>query len=128
MHSERLNMMLGILLRMAILLAPMNAVATETLQITIWETLKGSKYSSNVQRERQGELIIHGNEQIEFQLKGMKVVHGLKLNKPKYEFDTKNGKGHVELVFDNGKLTSGMIVENHKQDRRETISHVFLIK
>ena len=120
--------MLRILLKAAILLAPINALATETHQITIWETLKGSQYSSEVQRERQGELIIHSNEQIEFQLKGMKVVHGLKLNAPKYEFDTKNGKGHVELVFDNSKLTSGMIVENHKQGRRETISHIFLIK
>ena len=120
--------MLRFLLKTAILLAPINALAAETHQITIWETLKGSQYTNNVQRERQGELIIHSNEQIEFQLKGMKIVHGLKLNPPKYEFDTKNGKGHVELVFDNSNLTSGMILKNHKQGRREAISHVFLSK
>jgi hypothetical protein len=33
--------MLRILLKAAILLAPINALATETHQITIWETLNG---------------------------------------------------------------------------------------
>ena len=92
------------------------AIAKETYNVTIFEHGKSTFGSS--QKERKGKLIVYNKNEIEFQIRAMKIIHKIKLKGPDFQFSSKNGEGRVDIVFQD-KLISGAIVE--KFDGRKMV-------
>ena len=91
-------------------------IAKETYNVTIFEHGKSTFGSS--QKERKGKLIVYSKNEIEFQIKAMKIIHKIKLKGPDFQFSNKHGEGRVDIVFED-TLISGAIVE--KFDGRKMV-------
>ena len=92
------------------------AIAIETYNVTIFE--HGKSTFGSPQKERKGKLIVYNKNEIEFQIRAMKIIHKIKLQGPDFQFSNKHGEGRVDIVFED-TLISGAIIE--KFDGRKMV-------
>ena len=93
-----------------------SVLAADTYNVTIFE--HGKTTFGSPQKERKGKLIVYNKNEIEFQIRAMKIVHKIKLRGPDFKFSNKYGEGRVDIVFED-TLISGAIVE--KFDGRKMV-------
>ena len=75
-----------------------SVLAADTYNVTIFE--HGKTTFGSPQKERKGKLIVYNNNEIEFQIRAMKIVHKIKLKGPDFKFSNKYGEGRVDIVFE----------------------------
>lgn len=97
-----------LLMLFGFLFAANSVLAAETYNVTIFEHGKTTFGSS--QKERKGKLIVYSMNEIEFQIRAMKIIHKIKLKGPDFKYSNKYGEGHVNIVFED-TMISGAIVE-----------------
>ena len=97
-----------LLMLFGFLFAANSVLAAEAYNVIIFEHGKTTFGSS--QKERKGKLIVYSMNEIEFQIRAMKIVHKIKLKGPDFKYSNKYGEGHVNIVFED-TMISGTIVE-----------------
>ena len=120
--------MFRILSVLTLILFPINLFAAESVSVRVWEAMTVDRNWNDGEKERVGKLIVHSPNEIEFEVKAMRIVHKVRLSGPKFEYSNKYGVGWVELAVIDGKITSGMIVQKAKMGKRETVSHTFIVE
>ena len=98
------------------LISVSQAIAKETYNVTIFE--HGKSTFGSPHKERKGKLIVYSKNEIEFQIRAMKIIHKIKLQGPDFQFSNKYGEGRVDIVFED-TLISGAIIE--KFDGRKMV-------
>ena len=120
--------MLRILSVLTLILFPINLFAAESVNVRVWQAMTVDRNWNDGEKERVGKLIVHSPNEIEFEVKAMRIVHKVRLSGPKFEYSNKYGEGWVELAVIDGKITSGMIIQKAKMGKRETVSHTFIVE
>ena len=120
--------MLRILYALTLILFPINLFAAESVNVRVWEAMTVDRNWNDGEKERVGKLIVHSPNEIEFEVKAMRIVHKVRLSGPEFEYSNKYGEGWVELAVIDGKITSGMIIQKAKMGKRETVSHTFIVE
>ena len=120
--------MLKIFPVLTLILFPINLFAADTVNVRIWEAMTVDRNWNDGEKERVGKLIVHSPNEIEFEVKAMRIVHKARISGPKFEYSNKHGEGWVELAITDGKITSGMIIQKAKMGKRETFSHTIIVE
>ena len=120
--------MLKILSVLTLFFFPTNLFAADSLNVRVWQAMTTDQNWNDGEKVRVGKLIIHSPNEIEFEVKAMRIVHKARLSGPKFEYSNKHGEGWVELAITDGKITSGMIIQKAKMGKRETVSHTFIVE
>ena len=85
--------MLKILSVLTLILFPTNLFAANSVNVRAWEAMTTDRNWNDGEKERVGKLIVHSPNEVEFEVKELRIVHKVRLSGPKFEYSNKHGEG-----------------------------------